>query len=233
MSIRITAQITNSITKLTGQGGISRNPASDTGSENNFTVTGDVTIDLGSVTTPGEVFIQNVSGDALLVGLDGSTYPFRLVANAPTMIPVTPGTNVQTIEPVAGSAAVQSSYFTLEGASGTWAVWMNISGGGSGPEVAHTELPVAITAAMSKAQVADAINAAMLASAPFLADFSVAFATPKITVTDLVSATRTPISDGATATGFTLATTRPGMTVPIFHLRSEGSSLVTTLVTSV
>jgi len=232
MSIRTSIQISNSTTKLTGQGVISRTPASDTGLMENFTVTGDVTLDPGPVTTIGELFIQCVSGAALLVSFDGTTYPIRLVANAGTLIPLSPGTEVQTIEPVDGASAVQSSYFTLEGASGTWAVWFNISGGGSGPEVAHTELPVAITAAMSKADVAAAINAAMAGSAPFKADFGIAFATPVITVTDLAAATRTPIADGAVATGFTLATARPGMTVPTVHLKSEGSSLVTTLVTS-
>ena len=92
--------------------------------------TSDETIPLGDITIPQQVMVKLISGDPLRVGLDGSTYPFRLSATDEAMLlrlDVEGLLETSAITCGADTAmSLSGDYFDLTDRAGTVRVWMNI-----------------------------------------------------------------------------------------------------------
>lgn len=192
----------------------------------------DEVVDVGEIINPKFVFVKNISGDDLRIGMDGSTYPFRLTTGEAMTVRLDAEglVETQTVTTVADVASsLDGTYFTLEGNSGTWAVWIDVGDTGTA-EPAHgmtNDVEVtAIVADATAAQVAAAIYAALAASTAFLADFTVTYvaASSLITITDKYTGTRTNLANGGTSPGFTMSTTQAGAASPQVHLKSVGTT---------
>jgi hypothetical protein len=188
---------------------------------------------LGDITTAKQVFVKLLSGNPLMIGLDGSTYPFRLVeAEEATLLrlDVEGLVETQTVTTIADTAgSLDGDYFTLEGKSGTWGVWYDVDNNGTSAPAHGATNALEITSVVtgnSAILVADATAVDMAASAAFSADFTVGHTvgTTLITLTDKHTGTRTNIAAGTS--GFTVATTQAGATSPVVHLKSTGTSQV-------
>lgn len=92
--------------------------------------TTDETLSLGDIVTPKKVLLKLVSGDDLLIGLDGSTYPFRLSgAGDSTLLrlDVEGRVEISTITCGADTASsLSGGYFDLTDRTGTVRTWMNM-----------------------------------------------------------------------------------------------------------
>lgn len=199
----------------------------------------DETVDLGDVATPKQVMVKLVSGDPVRIGLDGSTYPFRLVEASECLLlrlDVEGRVNTSTIVVTAEDAntTLHEQFFSLEGQSGTWGVWFDIGGGGAAPTGAYdNQLEITgIAAAALIGPVGLQLSTELAASTAFAADFSVVYdsLTDTITLTDKHTGTRAAIADGSATTGFAFATTQVGVASPVVHLLSTGTSQVVTAV---
>lgn len=197
--------------------------------------TTDEIVALGDVTTPKQVLVKLVSGDPLLVGLDGSTYPFRLEDDDEAMLlrlDVEGVVETQTVTTIADTAgSLDGDYFTLTGNSGSWGVWYDVDNNGTSAPAHGATNALEITSVVTgdtAILVADATATDMEASTAFSADFTVGHTTGTtlITLTDKHTGTRTNIAAGTS--GFTVATTQAGAASPVVHLKSTGTSQVVT-----
>lgn len=199
----------------------------------------DETIPLGDVTTAQQVVLKLVSGDAVRVGIEHSgvafddTYPFRLAAAGEALLlrldveGLVETSTITTIADTAGS--LDGDYFSLEGNSGTWAVWYDVDNSGTAAPAHGKTNALEITSVVtgnSAILVADRTATALAASTAFSADFTIAHTvgTTLITLTDKHTGTRTDIA--ANTSGFAVATTQPGAASPVIHLLSLGTSSV-------
>lgn len=182
---------------------------------------------------PRNIMLRLLSGDDVRVGLDGSTYPFRLAADDDFTIfqldveGLREISTVTTIADVAGS--LDGDYFTLEGSSGTWGVWYDVDDNGTSAPAHGMTNALEITSVVtgnSAILVADATATDMAASTAFAADFTVTHTvgTTLITLTDNYTGTRTNLAAGTS--GFTMATTQGGAASPVIHMKSLGTSQV-------
>lgn len=199
--------------------------------------TSDETVDLGDVITPQQVLVKLVSGDDVRIGLDGSTYPFRLSGdNDVTLLrlDVAGLLETQTVTTIADTAgSLDGDYFSLEGHSGTWGVWYDVDNNGTSAPAHGKTNSLEITSVVTgdtAILVADATAVDMAASTAFSADFTIAHTvgTTLITLTDKHTGTRTNIA--AETSGFTVATTQAGAASPVVHMKSAGTSSVVTMV---
>jgi hypothetical protein len=87
----------------------------------------DETITLGDIVTPQQIAVSLLSGSPVLVGLDGSTYPFYLsAAGASALFPLAVTREVSAIVAEADSgASLSSKYFVLTDRAGTVWVWLD------------------------------------------------------------------------------------------------------------
>jgi len=114
------------------------------------------------------------------------------------------------------SDSLNLKYLTLDGNSGTWAIWIDVDDSGS-VEPAHgmtnsAEI-ISIVTNDTAAAVALAIFTDLSADTAFLEDFTVTYNALTdddfLTITDNFTGTRTNLADTGT-TGFTVATTQEG-----------------------
>jgi hypothetical protein len=94
--------------------------------------TTDETIPLGDITTPKQVMVKLISGDAVRVGLDGTTYPFRLTDADEAMLlrlDVEGIVETSTVTTVADAASsLSGKYFDIyEVGDLPVRVWMNMA----------------------------------------------------------------------------------------------------------
>lgn len=194
--------------------------------------TADEVVDLGDVVTAKQVFIKMISGDPLLIGFDGATYPMRLVDAKEWMAVrlnvegIVETSTVTTIAESGGNLA--NKYFVLTDVNGaTWAVGFGTFTSGKTYEV---EIATTITG-FTAPQVAAALYAALIANTAFSALFTATYvaASSVVTITDKHTGTRTDIVDTG-STGFTLAVTQAGAASPVVHLKSLGTTNAVTAV---
>lgn len=91
----------------------------------------DTTVSLGSVVTPQQIFVKNLSGSDIRVGLDGSTYPFRLHLGEPVVFPLEVELlkETSTVTTTADSnGSLGGLYFDLTDRAGTVRCWNYIAG---------------------------------------------------------------------------------------------------------
>ena len=175
---------------------------------------------------------EGTAGD-LLVSFDGVDYDQQVSGQEMLLIRLrnSDKTQQQTVTTVADvSGDLNGKYFTMDGNSGTWAVWINEYG--TAPEPAHGQTnSVEISSILlndTAAAVAAAIVNDLSASTAFTNDFTIAYNAAVdddlITITDKTIGVRTSIAD-ATApddTGFTFATTQTGTAVTrVIYLKSD------------
>lgn len=199
------------------------------------------TLDLGDINTARAVALivradDTSKDDDLRVGLASGVYDQRATTQIPVVyaLETTLNRETQTITAVADvSDSLDGTFVTLEGASGTWAIWIDTDDSGTAEPSHGMDSSVEVTGIATDATaaaVAAAINTALQASAAFLADFDVTYvaASTLVTITDRNAGTRTNLTDGAGggATGFTLATTQAGADQPTIYLKSLGTSSV-------
>lgn len=189
--------------------------------------TSDEEVDLGDVTTPKQVMLKLISGDPVRIGLDGSTYPFRLVENDEAKLlrldveGIVETSTATTVADVAGS--LNDKYFTLADRNGEVKVVITTDGV-TGLTSSGRVVVVTIAADDTDDDVAAAIVTAFTGDA----ELSVAAVTNVVTFTDLHTGTRTNIAAGDS--GFSVATTQGGAASPVIHMKSLGSSQVLTAV---
>jgi len=200
------------------------------------------TIPLGAIVTPKRFLVSLLSGDDCLVGLDygtdGVTFEQRLSGIQDFTffrLNVEDKIETQTITTVADvSDSLDATFVTLDGNSGTWAIWIDTDNSGTAEpshgKTSSVEITSIVTDATAAA-VALAIYTDLIADADFLLDFSVAYDASVdddfITITDKHTGTRVDLTDGAGggATGFTLATTQAGAAfAPSIYIKSIGVS---------
>lgn len=199
--------------------------------------TTDETVVLGDIITPKLVAIKLISGASLLIGLDGTNYPFRLVAANESMLlrlnveGLCQISNVITIADSSGSLHLK--YFSVTGASGSWGVWYDIDNSGNAAPSHEKTNSLGITSVTSLASavlVASATAEALAASTAFSADFTISYTsgTDTIILTDNYTGTRASIA--ANDSDFTCNVLHAGSASPVIHLKSLGVSQVVTAV---
>jgi len=195
----------------------------------------------GDIATPRAIALlvrndDTSKDDDLQVGIETGVYTQRATTQVPVVfaLETTLNRETQTITAIADVAdSLDGTYVTLEGNSGTWAIWIDTDDSGTAEPSHGMDSSVEVTGVATDdtaASVAAAINTALQASATFLADFDVTYvaASTLITITDRHTGTRANLADGAggDATGFTLATTQAGADQPTIYLKSTGTSAV-------
>lgn len=168
---------------------------------------------------PGDILYRNLGGTAntleyLPIGTPGDV----LAVGGSVAV-----AQVQTIDTVAGGAAVQSSYFLLNSPSEGYYVWYNIDAGGTDPGLmpgsdlfipagsAHprNSIPVAITSGDTADVVATATRAA-INLLPLI--FTASGATNEVAVTNVKLGIADAVAEGAVGTGFAF---NAGATTPV------------------
>lgn len=156
---------------------------------------------------------------SILIAVNGTDYDQEVAPGDVAMVRLRSSDRIetQTVVTVADvSASLDAKYFTLDGNSGTWAVWIDVDDSGTAAP-AHGQNSAAeiksIVTDDTAASVALAIYTDLIADEAFMADFTVTYdATVDndfITITDNFTSIRTNIADTGT-TGFTVATTQEG-----------------------
>lgn len=196
---------------------------------------------LGAVAIKAEQDPDNLAEDDILISVDGgSNYTLRITEGGMQPIRLNSDDKVetQTITTVADvSDSLDGTYVTLEGNSGTWAIWIDTDDSGTAEPSHGLDDSVEVTGIATDdtaAAVAAAIYAALIADTDFMADFDVSYdaATDDdfITITDKHTGTRTDIADTG-STGFTLATTQQGAADTSIYIKSAGTSIATIMAT--
>jgi len=231
--IRIQTVLTHADTKLSVQSALTYTAAESEAAfiPTNVTTTPE-SIDYGNIVSVKAVAVKLISGDDLLLSLDGgSSYPIRLGLGGGVVLPlnVVDIVETQTIQTLADSAgSLDGTYFVVEDVNGeTWAI-------GDGTLIHSEDNEVTVSNDLTDATAADVaaeFAAAMQADAAFSALFNVSYDAgvddDLITLTDNHPGTRTDITDTG-STGFTLATTQQGAAIPSIQIKSAGTSQVAT-----
>lgn len=202
--------------------------------------TSEETIGYGDVANPRQVALRLLSGSDVQVGTATGVYPLRLSGAGDHMIlrlDVEGLREKQTVTTVADVADdLDGTYLTLEGKSGTWAIWIDVDNSGTTEPAHGMDASVEVTGIVTNdtaATVAAAIYAALTASTAFMADFDVAYNAVAdddlITITDKNVGTRTNLADTG-STGFSVSTTQAGAASPTVYLKSTGTSQVVVAV---
>jgi len=129
------------------------------------------------------------------------------------------------------SDSLNLKYLTLDGNSGTWAIWIDVDDSGSA-EPAHgmtnsAEI-ISIVTNNTAAAVALAIFTDLSADTAFLEDFTVTYDAlvddDFLTITNNFTGTRTNLADTGT-TGFTVATTQEGAAGRSVYAKASAGSI--------
>ena len=204
--------------------------------------TADTLVDVDSTVTAGQIALSHEGdeGDAglILVGFDGTLYDQSLGPGEFVLIRLRNEDKLetQTITTVADvSANLDATYVTLEGNSGTWAIWIDADDSGTAAPAHGKDSAVEITGIVTDdtaAAVALAIYTELVADTAFAADFDVSYDAAVdddfITITDKFTGTRTDLADTGT-TGFTVATTQAGAASRAVHIKSS-TGIIDTMV---
>lgn len=182
--------------------------------------TSDTAINLDTIESP-RYFAISHEGDtgSILVGFDGINYDQEVAPGDLLLVRLrnTDKFETATVTTVADSSAnLDATYFTLEGESGTWAVWIDVDASGTAEPV-HGQTNAAkissIVTDNTAAEVALAIVTDLQANEAFAADFTVTtYSAPNddlITITNNFTGARTNLADTG-LTGFAVATTQEG-----------------------
>lgn len=181
--------------------------------------------------TPRHIGLRLLSGDDVKVGVVSGTYPFRLSGANDFMIlrldveGLRETQTIQVTDEDAAAGSLDGDYITLEGKSGTWAIWFDVAGGTSEPVhgMTNSHEITTVVAADPALSVGEKMYDELSANAAFLADFVITFdGVDLLTIRDRHTGTRDNIAE--TGTEFTVATTQAGAASPTVYLRSTGSS---------
>ena len=186
-------------------------------------------VSLGDITVPRQIALKLVSGDDLLVSLDGgSTYPLSLHGTGDAFVVNLESREVSAITCVADVAdSLDGLYFDLADLAGPVRVWMNTSGGAAVAPATPTGgrlIEVAITTGAANTAVGAAILAALNTDAAFIATL----ATATLTITDVAPGARTNIAAGTST--FTSASSAGSVAAASVYLKSLGTSQVVVAV---
>jgi hypothetical protein len=187
----------------------------------------DETVDLGDVTTPKQVMLKLISGDAVRVGLDGSTYPFRLTDADEAMLlrldteGIVEVSQVETLADVAGS--LNDKYFLLTDWNGEVKVVITNDG-----VTALTSSGRVVVVTIANNADDDTVASAIVAAFVSDSDFTASASGPVVTFRDKHTGTRSNVAAGDS--GFSVATQQQGAASPVIHMKSLGSSQVLTAV---
>jgi hypothetical protein len=192
--------------------------------------TSDETIPLGDIVTPKQVMVKLISGDPLRIGLDGSTYPFRLTATDEATILTLDAAGLVEISSatvIADSAgSLNDKYFMMYDRNGEVKVVITNDG---------------ITSITSSGRVVKAVIANGDAANVVASAIISAFTNDSEIVAQIVTAGIVKFSDKHTGTraniaagdsGFTVSTDQQGAASPIIHLKSSGVSQAVVAVAS-
>ena len=194
-------------------------------------------IDVDTVLTPKYfAFAHQGTEGSVLVSTDNVTFD-QEVAPGDTLLLRLRNLDkfeTQTMVTVADvTDSLNAKYVTLDGNSGTWAIWIDVDDSGTA-EPAHGMTNSAKIASIvtddTAAAVALAIFTDLSLDVAFLDDFAVAYdATVDddlITITDKFTGTRTNLADTGT-TGFTVATTQEGAAGRSVYAKSSAGEIET------
>lgn len=107
------------------------------------------------------------------------------------------------------ASTLNSTYFTIQGISTSFYVWMNTDSKGVDPAVAgKTGIPVALTAPMTNANVGTAVKNALDAKVDFVATN----VSQNVVVTVQSAEAEVDVADGAAPTGFSFSVATQGVT---------------------
>ena len=201
--------------------------------------TSDTEIALDTIDTPRFYGISNDGSEgSVLVGFDGVTYDQEIEPGDVLLVRLrnTDKIETQTVTTVADvSDSLDGTYLTLDGFSGTWAIWIDTDDSGTAEPAHGKDSSVEITSIVTDdtaAAVALAIYTDLIADTAFMTDFDVAYdATADddfITITDKFTGTRTNLADTGT-TGFTVATTQEGAAGRSVHIKASVGVIETTI----
>jgi len=179
------------------------------------------------ITTQRAAILKVQSGDDVLIGIDGSAYPFRVKVDGGQLFRFnTEGyTEQSTVTAIADVASSLSSlYFDLTDRTGAVRVWFNMGGAAPATPGGGRLLPVVVVPDSAATVVAAAIAAAIDADS----EFDATAADAVVTVTDQHTGTRSIIHAGTS--GMAVARLQAGAVLPSIHIKSVGSSQVTLAV---
>ena len=230
-TIRSSISLAHATSRLRASGNQSRTTVDSGFSTAPITVgTSDQSLSLGDVITPQQAAVSVISGSPVLVGLDGSTYPFYLEAvGASLLIPFAVASLKETSVIVAeadSSGSLNQKFFQISDRNGTVGVWIDVDNSGSTAPAGATSLDrqIEVTGVVTdatSAQVATALASALNADA----EFGAVAVTATVTVTDAHTGTRTDATDGDTGWG-SITTSQQGAVSPVIHIKSEASTVV-------
>lgn len=192
--------------------------------------TADETIPLGDILTPKQVMVKLISGDSLRIGLDGSTYPFRLTASDEACIFPLDAAGLVEISTVTVGAdvagALNDKYFTFYDRNGEVKVVIT-NDGITGLTSSGRLVIVDINNNDTAESVATAIVTAFAGDSEIVVSNQ---STTNVKFSDKHTGTRTNIDAGDST--FTVGTTQEGAASPVVHLKSVGVSQVVVAVAS-
>lgn len=192
-------------------------------------------IDVDTVLNPKYfAFSHQGSEGSVLISTDNVNFDIEVAPSDTTMLRLR---NLDKLETSTAttvadvSDSLDAKYLTLEGNSGTWAIWIDVNDSGTA-EPAHGQTNsaeiISIFTNDTAAAVALAIFTDLSANTDFLDDFSIAYDAEAdgdfLTITDNFTGTRTNIADTG-STGFTVATTQEGATGRSVYVKSSVGSI--------
>ena len=194
-------------------------------------------VDVDTVLTPKYFAFQHQGTEgSVLISLDNVAFDMEVAPGDSALVRLRnldkfeTGT-VTTVADVSDS--LNAKYLTLEGNSGTWAIWIDVDDSGTA-EPAHgmtnsAEI-ISIITNDTAAAVALAIFTDLSADTAFMEDFTVAYDAEVdddfLTITDNFTGTRTNLADTGT-TGFTVATTQEGAAGRSVYAKASAGSIET------
>ena len=179
------------------------------------------------ITSQRAVCVRLVSGDDVVLGIDGSAYPFRITGTGGHLFRFNTedSTEVTTVTAEADTAgSLGGDYFELYDRAGLVRVWLDVAGGSAAPAAGGGRLiEVDIASGATAGEVAAAIQIALDADAEFTATVLGAV----ITVTDNHTGTRAAATVGTTGWAVAPVETVAGATFATkINMKSKGTSQV-------
>tara|TARA_R110002012_G_scaffold130733_3_gene283270 strand:- start:2351 stop:3097 length:747 start_codon:yes stop_codon:yes gene_type:complete len=196
-------------------------------------------VDFGDVITPKYIAVSNSdAADSVLISFDNTNFDQEVQPGESLLIRLrnSDKQELQTVTTIADSSgSLNAKYFTLEGYSGTWAVWFDIDNSGTTEPAHGKDHSVKISGVVTDStasQVALIMSSELIADASFSLDFLTSYNSniddDLVTIRDNHTGNRTDIND-AGSTGFTVATTQDGGSQRAIYLKSSNGE-ITTLV---
>lgn len=191
-------------------------------------------LSFGNVNTPRYITIAHRgTAESVLVSFDNVSYDQEVLPedNLTIRLRNSDKQEVQTAQTVADVAgSLNTTYFTLEGITGTWAVWFDVDDSGS-TEPAHGATNsvkiIGVVTGDTAAAVAATLAAELEADSAFSLDFTSTYdATVDddlVTIRDNNTGNRTNIAAGTS--GFTVATTQAGAAIRSVYLKTTSGNI--------